>query len=148
MTFQTTANHTPWGRDGKQLEGWIYILVNAVFGVFCVPLYAFSNQTKTCRLYCRSTYRKMHTHTHTYIYIYIYICIYIYYQSKVFGHPQNFLFLFLKLLFLMKQVKYQNVFIYYPKYMSSQATIIQIKQKNTKTFDSSKWLTLAAIAVS
>ena len=32
------------------------------------------------------------------------------YQSKVFGHPQKFLFLILKVLFLMKQVKHHNVF--------------------------------------
>ena len=34
----------------------------------------------------------------------LYIYIYIDYQSKIFGHPQFFLFLFLKVLFLMKHV--------------------------------------------
>ena len=37
-------------------------------------------------------------------------------QSKVFGHAQKFLFLILKGLFLMKQVKHHNGFIYYTKY--------------------------------
>ena len=45
--------------------------------------------------------------------------IYIYKQSKVFGHAPKSLFLILKLLFLMKQVKHHNVFIYYTKYKSS-----------------------------
>ena len=45
--------------------------------------------------------------------IYIYIYIYINYQSKVFVHPQKFLYLILKVLFLMKQVKHHNVFIYH-----------------------------------
>ena len=34
--------------------------------------------------------------------------MYIDYQSKVFGHPQKFLFLILKVLFLMKQVKHHK----------------------------------------
>ena len=42
----------------------------------------------------------------------IYIYIYIYYQSKVFGHPQTFLFLVLKVLFLMIQIEQYNGFIY------------------------------------
>ena len=58
-----------------------------------------------------------------YIYIYIYIYIYMHYQSEVFGHLQKFLFLILKVLFLMKQVKHHNGFIYYTKYKSSWATL-------------------------
>ena len=47
----------------------------------------------------------------------------IYYQSKDFGHPQTFLFLILKVLFLMKQIKYHNSLIYYAKYKSSRARL-------------------------
>ena len=49
------------------------------------------------------------------------MCIYIYihYQSKVFGIPQKFLFLFLKILSLMKQFKHHCSLIYYTKYKSS-----------------------------
>ena len=54
-----------------------------------------------------------------YIYIYIYIYIYTNFLSKVFGHPQKFLFLILKVLYLMKQIKHHNAFIYYAKYKSS-----------------------------
>ena len=56
---------------------------------------------------------------HIYTYIYIYIC----YKSKVFGYPQKFLFLNPKVLFLMKQVKHQNGFIYITKSKSSWATL-------------------------
>ena len=59
---------------------------------------------------------------------YIYIYIYIYYQSKVFGHPQKFLFLILKVLFFMKQVKHHNVFIHYSKYKSSLVTFTLVLQ--------------------
>ena len=41
--------------------------------------------------------------------------IHIHYQSKVFSIPQKCLFLILKVLFLMKQVKLQNIFIYHTK---------------------------------
>ena len=44
----------------------------------------------------------------------MYACIH--YPSEVFNHPENILFLILKVLFLTKQVKYPNVFIYYTKY--------------------------------
>ena len=44
--------------------------------------------------------------------------IHIHYLSKVFGHPQKFLFLILKL-FLMKQVKLHRGFIYHTEYKSS-----------------------------
>ena len=47
----------------------------------------------------------------------------IHYPSKVFDHPQKFLFLNLKLLFLMKQVKHHNGFIHYTKYKSSSVTL-------------------------
>ena len=43
--------------------------------------------------------------------------------NKVFDYPQKVLFLILKMLFLMKQVKQHNVFIYYTKYKSSSATL-------------------------
>ena len=58
--------------------------------------------------------------------IYIYIYIYIYFQSKVFGHQQNFLFLILKVLFLMKQVKHHYVFICHTKYKSFSVTLILV----------------------
>ena len=45
------------------------------------------------------------------------------YRSKVFGNSQKFLFLILKVLFLMKQVKHQNCFIYNTKYKPSCATL-------------------------
>ena len=45
------------------------------------------------------------------------------YQSKVFGHPKKFLFLILKVLFLMKKIKDHNVFIYYTKYKSSSVNL-------------------------
>ena len=38
---------------------------------------------------------------------------YVHYQSKVLDHPKKYSFLILKVLFLMKQVKHHNVFIYY-----------------------------------
>ena len=80
----------------------------------------------------------LNTHTHiVYIYIYIYIYIYryivcvcvcvrahyvyTYNQSTVLGHPQ-ICFLTLKVLFLKKQVKRHNGFIYYTKYKSFWAT--------------------------
>ena len=37
-------------------------------------------------------------------------------MSKVYGYPQRFLFLILKVLSLMKQLNHHNVFIYYSKY--------------------------------
>ena len=43
----------------------------------------------------------------TLLYIYIYI-----YESKVFGHSQKFLFLILKVLVLMRQIKHHNSFVY------------------------------------
>ena len=60
-----------------------------------------------------------------YIYIYIYI-----YQSKVFGHPQKCLFVILKVLFLAKQIKHHNDFIYYTKYKPSGDTLNTKKHKN------------------
>ena len=53
----------------------------------------------------------------------IYIYIYIYYQSKVFSHSPNFLFLIQKGLFLMKQVKHHDVFICYIKYKYSTVNV-------------------------
>ena len=41
----------------------------------------------------------------------------MHYQSKVYGHPQKFLFLILNVLFLMKQVKHHDGFIHSTKYM-------------------------------
>ena len=40
--------------------------------------------------------------------MYKFLYIYKHHQSKVFGHPKNFLFLILKVLFIMKQVKHHN----------------------------------------
>ena len=60
-----------------------------------------NKQTKTHAHMCIHTY--LHKYIHTYIYIYIDN------QSKVFGHPQKFSFLILKMLFLMKQFKHQNI---------------------------------------
>ena len=57
----------------------------------------------------------------------------MHYQSKVFDYPQKFLFLILKVLFLMKQVKHHNSFIYYTKYKSSWATLNA--NLNTKYFN-------------
>ena len=51
------------------------------------------------------------------------LVVYIHYQSKEFGHPQNFLFLILKVLFFMKQVKHHNGIIYYTKYKSFWVTL-------------------------
>ena len=42
--------------------------------------------------------------------------VYIHYQSKRFSRRQRFLFLIQKVLFLMKQVKHLNSFIYHTKY--------------------------------
>ena len=53
--------------------------------------------------------------------LYIYIYIYIYTDStnqKNLATLNNFLFLILKVLFLMKQVKQHNSFIYYNKFES------------------------------
>ena len=44
-------------------------------------------------------------------------------QSKVFGHLQNLLFLIQKVLFLMKQVKHHNGFIYCTKLKSFWALL-------------------------
>ena len=55
----------------------------------------------------------MYVYTYVYMCVCIYIYMYIHCQSKVFGHPKKVLFLILKVLFLMKQVKHHNVFIYY-----------------------------------
>ena len=56
--------------------------------------------------------------------------MYVLYQSKVLGHPQKILFfilfLILKVLFLMKQVKHHNSFIYYIKYKSSTVTLTKV----------------------
>ena len=63
---------------------------------------------------------------YTYIYIYIYIYIYTHTYTlpiKIFGHPQKRLILIVKMLFLMKQVKYHNGFIYCTKYKSSWAAL-------------------------
>ena len=81
--------------------------------------------------YGRQLYFYLHLYLYMYIYInmniylhafyiYIYVNACIHYQSKVFGHP---LFLILKVLFLMKQVKHHNVFICYTKYKSSSITL-------------------------
>ena len=79
-------------------------------------------------------------------YIYINIYIHIYYQSKVFGHPQNFLFLILKVLFLIKQVKHHNAFFYYyTKYKST--SYIKYKLKHKKTFNLSKWSPLCLLTL-
>ena len=47
----------------------------------------------------------------------------IHYQLKVFGHPQIFLFLILKVLSLMNQVRHHNGFIYYTKFKSFSVTL-------------------------
>ena len=52
------------------------------------------------------------------------VSVYVHYLSKVFGYPQKCLLLVLKVLFLMKQVKHLNVFIYYTQYKSSLVTLI------------------------
>ena len=44
---------------------------------------------------------------------YIYIYIYTHYLSKVFCYTQKFLFLNLKVSFLMTQVRHHNVFLSY-----------------------------------
>ena len=44
---------------------------------------------------------------------------YMLYQSNVFDTPQNSSFLILDVLFLMKQIKHHNSFIYYTKCKSS-----------------------------
>ena len=43
--------------------------------------------------------------------------------SQKYSANPKFLFLILKLLFLMKQVKHQNFFIYYSKYKSFWTTL-------------------------
>ena len=53
--------------------------------------------------------------------------MHIHYKSKVFGYSQKLLFLILKVLFLMKEVKHHNVFIYYTKYKSSSVTLTLVK---------------------
>ena len=47
----------------------------------------------------------------------------LHYQSKIFGNPQNGLFLILKVIFLMKQAKHHIVFIYYTKYKFFSVTL-------------------------
>ena len=47
----------------------------------------------------------------------VYRYVYLHFQTKVFDHTQIF-FVILKVLFLMKQVKHHNSFIYYTKYKS------------------------------
>ena len=47
------------------------------------------------------------------------IYLYLHNMSKVFCHPQKFLFLILIVLFLMKQVKHHSGFIHSTKYKSS-----------------------------
>ena len=61
--------------------------------------------------------------------IYTYICIYKHIYTCIYATSQNYLatlknilFLILKVLFLMKQVKHHNHFIYYTKYKSFLAT--------------------------
>ena len=51
-------------------------------------------------------------------------------HSKEFGDLQNFLFPILKVLFLMKQVKYHDVFIYYTKYKYSSVTLTVVLSDN------------------
>ena len=59
-----------------------------------------------------------------FIIVYIYIYIYIYTKSqKYIATLRIFLFLILNVLFLMKQDKPHNVFIYYTKYVSSSVTL-------------------------
>ena len=53
-----------------------------------------------------------------YIYIYIYTT-----SQKYLATPNFFLFLVLKMLYLMKQVKHYNYFIYYTKYYSPWDTL-------------------------
>ena len=57
------------------------------------------------------------------LHILMQIIHHVHYQSKVFGQPQKILFLILKVLFLMKQVKHHNVFIHYFRYKSSSVTL-------------------------
>ena len=57
-----------------------------------------------------------------YIYIYIYTHTYTLPVKSIWS-PSKILFLILKVLFLMKQVKLHNVFIYYTKYKSSWVTL-------------------------
>ena len=54
--------------------------------------------------------------------IYIYTNIYTT-ESKEFGYLKKKLFLIIKVLFLMKQVKHHNTFIYYTKYKSLSVTL-------------------------
>ena len=50
-----------------------------------------------------------------------------FYLSEVFGHTQKFLFLILKVLFLRKQVKHHNVFIYHFKHKSASVNQTLVK---------------------
>ena len=49
----------------------------------------------------------------------MYIYIYIYITSQKYWPLSKIIFLILKVLFLIKQVKYHNGFIHYSKYKSS-----------------------------
>ena len=62
------------------------------------------------------------------VFSWIYIYIYIYTTKKL------FLFLILKVIFLMKQVKHDNVFIYYTKYNSFLYKLNQKTKQLLKLF--------------
>ena len=47
----------------------------------------------------------------------------MHYQSKVYGQHQKFLFIILKVLFFMKQVKHNNIFIHFTKYKFSSVIV-------------------------
>ena len=72
-----------------------------------------------------------------YLYMYMfflsYIYTYIHYRSKVFGHPQELLFLILKELFQMNQIKHNQGFIYYTKCKPPSFTLplVHAKQRGT-----------------
>ena len=53
-------------------------------------------------------------------------------QTKIFDHRQKFLFLILKVLFLIKQVKHHCGIFYHTKCKYFRATLKQIKQKTTQ----------------
>ena len=69
--------------------------------------------------------------------------MHVHYQSKLFGHTPKFLFLILKVLFLMKQVKHHNVFIYFTKYKSSSVTLY-----NLASFEKLIWRHFSSLVLS
>ena len=60
------------------------------------------------------------------------VCMYTHYRSKVFSHPQKFLFLILKVLFLMKEVKHHKGFINILNTSLLGHIIYKFKKKDTK----------------